>query len=141
MIEITNLRQGAILNHNHGKETSDALLVRIEGISQAGTPVSVNGIAAEMDGRRFAAEVPLTQKINSVTASTVTSYGNYAQELTLMWDKNSFKRYTVRIDDNSFFFTDLAKKKYDSLWDHFYLKGLKDLHEKYGSKFILKCFY
>jgi hypothetical protein len=141
MIKITNLRQGAILNHNHGKETSDALLVRIEGISDFGTPVSVNGIAAEMDGRRFVAEVPLTEKINSVTASTVTSYGTYAQELTLMWDKKSFKRYQFYIDDHIFTFTDLAKERPAHAFDHFYLKYLKSIYEKYGTKFVLNAFY
>ena len=93
MIEITNFRQGAILNHRHGIETADSLLVKLEGISDHGCPVMINGVAAEMDGRRFSAEIPLTEKINTVTASTITPYGNYSQELTLVWDKKSFKRY------------------------------------------------
>ena len=36
MIEITNLRQGAILNSNHGIETSDALEITVQGISENG---------------------------------------------------------------------------------------------------------
>ena len=32
MIEITNLRQGALLNHNHGKESENALEIKIQGI-------------------------------------------------------------------------------------------------------------
>ena len=39
MIEITNLRQGAILNHNHGRECEKALVIPVEGISEAGYPV------------------------------------------------------------------------------------------------------
>ena len=31
MLEITNIRQGAILNHNHGVEDEHGLTVRIEG--------------------------------------------------------------------------------------------------------------
>lgn len=31
MLEITNIRQGAILNHNHGIETADSLTVMVEG--------------------------------------------------------------------------------------------------------------
>ena len=87
MIEITNFRQGAILNHNHGVESENSLKIKIEGICEYGTPVTVNGVRAEMDGRRFEAEIELTAKINTVTASTITPYGNYSQELTLVWDK------------------------------------------------------
>ena len=141
MIEITNFRQGAILNHHHGVETEKSLKVRIEGISDHGCPVTVNGIAAEMDGRRFFADIDLTEKINTVTASTVTPYGNYAQELTLVWDKKSFKRYNCYIDDHIFVFTDLAKERPKSAFDHFYLKGLKEIHDKFGMRYTLNCFY
>ena len=92
MIEITSHRQGAILNRNHGTETEKSLAVTVEGISSSGCPVKINGVPAEMDGRRFSATIELTQKINSVTASVQTSYGRFSQELTLVWDKKSFRR-------------------------------------------------
>ncbi|MBO7327783.1 MAG: hypothetical protein J6W00_12420, partial [Lentisphaeria bacterium] len=79
MLEITNYRQGAILNHNHGEETEKSLKVKIEGLSDVGSRVYVNGIQAEMDGRRFCAEIELTEKFNKVTASTQTSYGKFSQ--------------------------------------------------------------
>ena len=141
MIEITNYRQGAILNHNHGEETEKSLKVRIEGISDHGCPVMVNGVAAEMDGRRFFADIDLTEKINTVTASTITPYGNYSQELTLVWDKKSFKRYNCYIDDHIFVFTDLAKQRPKSAFDHFYFKDLKEIHDKFGMRYTLNCFY
>ncbi len=141
MVEITNLRQGAILNHNHGTESDRSLRIKVEGLNQFGSPVTVNGIPAEMDGRRFSAEIELTQKINLITAATVTPYGNYSQELTVLWDKKSFKRYHFYIDDHSFVFTDLARQKPARAFDHFYLKGLKDIHDKYGTKFVLNAFY
>ena len=49
MIEITSHRQGAILNHNHGVETANSLNIMIEGISETGLPVKINGKPAEMD--------------------------------------------------------------------------------------------
>ena len=141
MIEITNYRQGAILNCLHGVESENSLRINIEGISDHGCPVTVNGVAAQMDGRRFFAEIELTEKINTVTASTMTPYGNYIQELTLVWDKKSFKRYNCYIDDHIFLFTDLAKERPKSAFDHFYLKGLKEIHDKYGMRYTLNCFY
>ncbi|MBR4372383.1 MAG: hypothetical protein IKS92_15135, partial [Victivallales bacterium] len=75
MIEITNYRQGAILNHNHGKEGRKSLKVTVEGISEGGWPVAVNGQSAVMEGRRFAADIELTQRVNAVKASVLTPYG------------------------------------------------------------------
>ena len=141
MISITNWRQGALLNHNHGRETEHELTIPVEGISESGYPVEVNGVRAEMDGPRFFAEIPLTQKINSVTATAITPYGNYSQELTLVWDKQSFKRCNFYIDDHSFIFTDLAKERPKSAFDHFYLGGLKKIHAETGFKVTLNCFY
>ena len=141
MLEITNYRQGAILNHNHGVETENSLKVKIEGLSDVGSRVYVNGIQAEMDGRRFSAEIELTEKFNKVTASTQTSYGKFSQELVLVWDKKSFLRSNFYIDDHSFLFTDLAKEVPKSAFDHFYLKGLKEINKKYGTKFTLNIFY
>ena len=141
MIEITNLRQGAVLNHNHGRETDKSLTVRIEGISEMGCPVTVNGISATMRGRNFSAEVALTDRINTVTAAAVTPYGNFAQELTLVWDRKSFKRYSSYIDDHIFVFTDLAKERPRHAFDHFYLARLKAIHDKYGFGVTLNCFF
>ncbi len=141
MIEITNFRQGAILNHHHGRETADALHIRLEGISSAGYPVRINGIPAEMDGPRFAATVALSQKINTVTASTLTPYGTFSQELTLIWDKKSFRRCNFYIDDHIFTFTDLARERPRRAFDHFYLAALKKIHDRYGFKVTLNCFY
>ena len=108
MIQITNFRQGTILNHNHGKETNDGLTVAIEGLSEGGYPVKINGVPAMMDGRFFRADLTLTQKLNDVTASVLTPYGTYSQTLTLVWDKQSFKRCNFYIDDHSFTFTELS---------------------------------
>ena len=141
MVEITNLRQGAVLNHNHGVETEKSLRISVEGISDWGMPVTVNGVPAVMDGRRFFAEIELTQKINTIKAQSVTPYGNFSQDLTVVWDKKSFKRCNFYIDDHSFVFTDLAKDRPARAFDHFYLKGLKEINKKYGTKFTLNAFY
>ena len=141
MIEITNYRQGAILNHNHGKEGKKSLKVTVQGISEGGWPVTVNEQPAVMEGRHFSADVELTQRVNTVKASVVTPYGTYSQELTLVWDKKSFKRFNFFIDDHSFLFTDLAKQRPKKAFDHFYLAGLKKIHDQYGLKVTLNSFY
>ena len=141
MLEITSHRNGEILNHNHGRESGTELLIELRGIADPQSFVEVNGIPAVRHDREFSATVPLKNRINRVTASARDKFGERTQTITLVWDKASFKRYAVRIDDNCFFLTDLAKEKPRRLFDHFYLKELKRMHETYGSKFILKCFY
>ncbi len=141
MLQITNIRQGAILNHNHGKEDETGLTVLFEGISDFPGPVTLNGVPARRDGRRFMGEVTLTQKINTVTAESVSAYGNFSQSIVVVWDKKSFKRFNCYIDDHSFFWTDLAKERPKHAFDHFYLKGLKEIHNRTGLKVTLNCFY
>ena len=43
MFEITNLRQGAILNHHHGIEDEKGLTVKVEGISDLASHVAIAG--------------------------------------------------------------------------------------------------
>jgi hypothetical protein len=49
--------------------------------------------------------------------------------------------YNFFIDDNMMFLKELVQKRYKSLWDHFYLKKLKLLHESYDAKFTLNLFF
>ena len=141
MLQITNFRQGAILNHNHGKETADGLDIVLQGISEGGYPVKVNGVPAIMDGNLFSAPVKLTQKLNEITASVLTPYGTFSQSLTLVWDKQSFKRYNFFIDDHSFTFTELSQQRPKHAFDHFYLAHLKKLNKQYGLKVTLNTFF
>ena len=141
MLQITNIRQGAVLNHNHGVEDENGLTVLFEGISDYPGPVTLNGQPTRRDGRRFMGNVTLTQKINTVTAESVSAYGNFSQSIVVMYDKKSFKRFNCYIDDHSFFWTDLAKERPKRAFDHFYLKGLKEIHERTGLKATLNCFY
>ncbi len=141
MLEITSHRNGEVLNHTHGRETAEALTIVVRGIADPQSRVTVNGLPVMRHDRQFFVEVPLRERINRVTACAHDKFGERTQSIVLVWDKASFKRYAVRIDDNSFFFTDLVKEKPAHLFDHFYLKELKRLHNTYGSKFILKCFY
>ncbi|MBR2345445.1 MAG: hypothetical protein IKA71_06645 [Lentisphaeria bacterium] len=141
MFSITNFREGAVLNRHHGVESADALLIDLEGICQYGSPVRVNGILAESDGTRFSVRLPLTEKVNTIEAVTRTAYGEFSQKMTLVWDKGSFRRCGFYLDDNIFVFHELAKQRPRRAFDHFYLAFLKKMHERYGLKVTLNCFY
>jgi len=51
------------------------------------------------------------------------------------------KCYNFFIDDNIVFLKELVQQGYKSLWDHFYLKKLRLLHERYDAKFTLNLFF
>ena len=51
------------------------------------------------------------------------------------------KMYNFFIDDNIFFFDDICRHKFRSIFDSFYLAGLKQAHERFGTKFTLNTFY
>ena len=49
--------------------------------------------------------------------------------------------YNFFIDDNVFFFDDIQRHAFSSIFDQFYLSGLKKAHERFGTKFTLNTFY
>lgn len=141
MLEITNIRHGTVLTRFHGQESEEGLTVTVEGFCDPGREMLVNGLPAECSGRRFRAPVRLTEQFNTITASSVGSLGEYTQSIKVVWDKKSFKRYNFYIDDHIFLFTDLARQRPRRAFDHFYLKRLKEIHERFGFKVTLNCFF
>ncbi len=141
ILELTNLRSGAVLDYTCGRETNEALEVPIQGLADPRAFVTINGIPADRMDRQFTGTVRLTKRINEVTVCASSQYGELSQTLTLVWDKKAFKRYNFAIDDNSFFLTEIARELPSSLFDHFYLKALRDINRKYGTCFTLNCFY
>lgn len=141
MNQITAVRNGSVVSSCCGTEHGDTFSLPVSGIANENSVVFVNGIRAERDGMAFSVEVPLSQKINSITMTTNNEYGDFTQTLKILWDKHSFPRYNFFIDDNIFFLTDIAKERPRSLFDHFYLAFLKKLHHSYDAKFTLNLFY
>ena len=60
MLEITNLRSGAVLNRHHGIETPDHLEITVEGIADTRAGVRVNGQFVQRRDRNFTAKGRLT---------------------------------------------------------------------------------
>jgi len=141
MFDVIFPRNGAILNHNHGRETADGLEIEVRGVGGVTGCVTVNGVPAAFDGTGFAAKVILKEKFNRIKAVFEDAYGTLTREFQVVWDKGSFKRYNFFIDDNSFFLTEIARDRPASLFDHFYLKFLREMNRKYGAKITLNCFF
>ena len=141
MLEITNYRDGAVLDRHNGTETADYLEITVEGLAAPQAEVRVNGVAAQRRDRFFSCKIRLTEKINTITAESSDYFGIKTQTITVMWDKNSFKRYNFFVDDCSFFLRNIAVNRPASIFDELFLGRLKKIHDKFGTKFTLNLFF
>ena len=141
MFEITYPRHGAVLNHHNGAETANSLTVKVTGVCDVPGTLLVNGLPVVRKGKDFSIELPLKECFNTIAAELTDDFGVLTRKITVLWDKASFLRYDFFIDDNIFFLTDIAKERPKSLFDHFYLKFLKRMHDEYGTCFTLNLFY
>ena len=132
---------GAVLNRRHGQTVDGHLKIRVAGVAPLRDAVTVNGAAAQRAGTRFGAELVLRQKEAEIVAVSQGSFGRQEHRIRVLWDRHSQPRYRFSIDDNSFFLRDVAQQNYPSLFDCFYLRGLRDLHAKYGTRFVLNIYY
>jgi hypothetical protein len=131
---------GAILNRRHGREIDDGLKINVQGHAPLQNTVLVNGRPAQRAGTSFTSEVTLHDKETDIIAISNGVSGKQEHRIRAVWDRHSYPRYRFSIDD-SFFLRDITQKKYASLFDCFDLKGLRDLHDKYGTRFVLNIYY
>ena len=96
--------------------------------------MTVNNQPTKRDGEKFVAQVVLQEPETDLTAVAQTSNGRHEDRVRVVWDRKSFPRYRVAIDDNGYFLRDIAEKQYGSLFDCFYLKMLRDLHQSTAPK-------
>ena len=132
---------GAVLNRRHGEAVEGGLKIQVRGRAPLRDRVTVNGTDARRAGNRFLSQLVLREKETEIVAVSEGSSGRREHRVRVVWDRHSQPRYRFSIDDNSFFLRDIARKKYDSLFDCFYLKMLRELHEKYQARFVLNIYY
>jgi hypothetical protein len=132
---------GAVLNRRHGREVEGGLEIQVRGEAPLNDRVVVNGTVASRAGTQFSAAIVLRQKETVLHAQAEGVTGRREHQVRVLWDRKSEPRYRFSIDDNSFFLRDISQKQYGSLFDCFYLKLLRDLHKKYGVRFVLNIYY
>jgi len=132
---------GAVLNRRHGEEVDGGLKIQVSGQASVGRPVTVNGTPAERAGTRFTAHVVLRERETEIVAQSQGAFGASEHRVRVIWDRHSFPRYRFSVDDNSFFLRDIVQKQYKSLFDSWYLEIYRDLHAKYGARFVLNIYY
>ncbi len=135
MVTIACPFHGAVLNHRHGEAVGGGLRIAVRGTARVRDRVYVNGEPARRAGTAFHAQVVLRERETELIATASGARGQAEHRVRVVWDRHSRPRYRFSLDDNSFFLRDVAGKRPASLFECFYLAGLRDLHERYGTKF------
>jgi hypothetical protein len=128
---------GAILNRRHGRLRDGRLAIPVVCAAPTSAQVTINGQPARREGNKFVGEVALREHVTEIVATA----GNGTDRVRVVWDRYSRPRYHFAIDDNIFFLRDIARKNYASLFDCFYLRTLRDLHRKYGTRFSVNIYF
>ena len=128
---------GAVLNRHHGAENSKVLKISVHGRAPSNTEIDINGIKSFCANGSFDADIELKEKFNDIVISSESC----KKTISVVWDRNSYRRYNFFIDDNIFFLTEIYKKCYKSIFESFYLAKLKELHARYGTKFVVNIFF
>ena len=132
---------GAILNRRQGEEVPGGLKIRVIGEAPVRDRVTVNGGLAHREGRRFTAEVVLRHTVTEIVAASGLASAGGENCVRVVWDRHSQPRYHFALDDNIYFLRDIARKRYDSLFDSFYVRLLRDLNAKYGTRFSVNIYF
>jgi SMP-30/gluconolaconase/LRE-like protein len=138
-LAITEPADGAVLNHNDGEATAEGLRITVKGYSRVPGPVRINGASVPIAAGRFETQLVLRQPETKITAQA----GAQRNTLTVLWDRNSFKRYRVSTDDNIFWLKDVGEhaNTYQSIFENSYLSFWRDMHSKYGAKIHQNIYY
>ncbi len=133
---------GSVLNHRHGRMAEGLwITARLEWTAACGRSVWINGRPALRDGAEFSAGVLITEEEEVITATADSPGGPVLTQVRVVYDRFSRPRYRISIDDNIFCLEEIARTRPRSIFDCFYLRGLRDLHDRYGTKFALNVFF
>ncbi|MGD9495163.1 MAG: hypothetical protein AB7Y46_02515 [Armatimonadota bacterium] len=141
MLRIDEPFHGAVLSHRHGLQDDRGLTITVTGRAPLDRRVTVNGVEARREGERFAAPITIIEHEQDITARCEGTLGRLEHTVRVVWDRHSRPRWRFSIDDNVYWLRDVARQGYPSLFDCFYLRMLRDLHERYGAKFSVNIYF
>lgn len=130
---------GTMVCDKAGVIDKGALLIDITLKASAGRHITVNGLDTKDNGGYYTAKIPLTAYENRLIARD-TETGD-TTEATVYRLKDASMKFRLSLDDNIWFFQDIAKNNYRSIFENPYLGLLKDMNDKYGNKSHVNIYY
>ncbi|MBI2301532.1 MAG: hypothetical protein HYU66_21725 [Armatimonadetes bacterium] len=143
MIAIAWPFEGQVLNRRQGEPVEDGLRVTVRGSLRCTAAVQVNGEPAGTVVGGFEVPVTLRPGPNRLVAAADGALGRGEHAVNVWYDPHGRKRYRFSVDDNSFWCRELGRHpgQYPSLFDCFYFRLWRDLHERYGLKVVLNVYW
>lgn len=133
--------EGDVLHARDGIQTAEGLTFTAKVIAPAGCRLTINDIEAIEEDGLYAATLIFRDyrnmlQIKDHSTGEQLSYPVY-------WASQFAGKYRLSIDDNIRFMQDIAEHEnsYSSIFDNAYLNGLRQLHQRYGTKVHLNLFY
>ena len=134
-----------VLGTQTGPDGKKRLRIQVTGFVPPGAKLEVfttdgQKIPVTIRDGAFRGTALLRERITEITARTTIDGAPREIRTRAVWAKNARRRFRCYIDDHSFFFRDIHKKGYKSIFDCFYLAKLRQLHREFGVKINLNCF-
>jgi len=138
-LRITEPIDGQILNRHDGALGGEGLRIRVSGEFTGQGSVTVNGQAAQCSAGKFRAEILIRGFLSKIVAQA----GRASDQISVVWDRDSFPRYRVSIDDNIQWLKDIAlhDPPYRSIFENPFLAFWREMHEKYGVRVHFNIYY
>lgn len=138
-LKITYPRDGDVLTRLDGAETETGITIAVRGTAPSGVPLRVNGVATEAVDNAFSVDVTLCE----MHGKTVAETDHASDEIVVIWNRGSRKRFRFSVDDNILFLKDLGSNPgaYSSLFDHWYAAFWRDMHREFGTKVHINIYY
>lgn len=143
MLKIISPIDGAILNCRDGAETEKGLEIEVRGVAYARASVFVNGVPAQVNGDAFTCKLTLCARTTLITAEAEWQGRKVQDFVTVLYDKKSFRRYRMSLDDNVEFLEDIALNagKYRSIFENAYLGFWREMNQRFGMKLHINIYY
>ncbi len=138
---------GDILYDSDGKTTRAGLRIIAAVDGPANGMVYLNGqqpFRSEpraQGTKRYFFRITLSDTISRMVAEAIAPGGAALDSATLLWDRDSFKRYRFSVDDNILFLKDLAETPHRSIFDHWYMAFWLRMHRRYGVKVHFNIYF
>lgn len=136
-VEISTPRDGDVLNRHDGEESEEGLTIEVVGKAPPDQEVTLAGQTARREGDSFYASVTLTEQESLITAQCPAG----ADQIQVLYDRNSHKRFRFSVDDNVLFLRDLTHEPPESLFDHWFLAFWREMHERFGAKIHINIYH
>ncbi|NLX98370.1 MAG: hypothetical protein GXY83_19605 [Rhodopirellula sp.] len=135
-----------VLGTQRGTDGRNMLKIQVTGCFPPGAKLEVftaegQVIPVDIQNGAFHGTALLKDRVTEIKARTTVNGQPREIRTRPVWAKNSYRRFRCYIDDHSFFFRDICRKNYKSIFDCFYLAKLRELHRNFGAKINLNCFH